>query len=183
MLEIPVEIISAVLFTVFVMVIVNLNTSVVNFFCFALTIFCLVNLGESIGIIFCSLVMHVGFSVSMTNSVLGVVNVMSGLMSSDMPIVLDGINRVSPVPYFTRLITVNEFDTSSRFTCTTFEIENNQCLYRTGSEVLSLLTSPGSSAMPFDPNQFTLYIVVGCALTIGYRYIAYVILRWRAQTI
>jgi hypothetical protein len=46
LIEIPVEIFSALLYTLFAMVFVGLNTSVATFFSFVFCIFCLVNLGE-----------------------------------------------------------------------------------------------------------------------------------------
>lgn len=176
-LEIPIEFISACLFTIFAMVIVGLNLSVTNYFCYVLTVFALVNLGESIGIIFCSIVDHVGFSVSLTNSLLGVFTVMSGLMSADMPLVLDRFNMISPVPYFTRLITINEFPSSVTFSCTPQDIAANICIYQNGTDVLNLLAQPGRFS--FDPSKFVFYILTGSLLTIAYRILAYLVLKAR----
>jgi hypothetical protein len=78
-IEIPIEIISALLFTLFAQYISGLNTTIINYLCYSLAVACLVNLGESMGIAFCSIVQHVGFSVSLTNSLLGALNVMSGI--------------------------------------------------------------------------------------------------------
>ncbi|KAI8929947.1 P-loop containing nucleoside triphosphate hydrolase protein [Entophlyctis helioformis] len=144
-----------------------------------LSVFCLTNLGESIGIAFCSIVDHIGFSVSLTNSVLGIFVAMSGILSAGMPIFLDRINRISPIAYFARLMTVNEFDPSTSFTCTPQDIQTGNCLYRTGPDVLRLLTS-SSNVFSFDGSQTTLYIIVGCVLTVVYRLVAYAVLRWRA---
>ena len=179
LVEIPVEIVSAVIYTIFTMVVVGLNLSVGNFFCMTLAVFALTNCGESIGIAFCSIVNHVGFSVSITNSVLGIFVVMSGIMSASMPIVLDRINRISPIPYFTRLVVINEFDRYTTFTCTDEETANGTCLYKNGSDVLRLLTS-NSDVFQFSYSDFNLYIITGCALLIVYRIISFLILWNRA---
>jgi hypothetical protein len=179
-IEIPIEIISSFGYTAFALVVVGLNTTWTAFFCMVLTTFCLVNVGESIGLAFCALVDHVGFSVSLTNSVLGVFTVMSGLMSASMPLFLDRLNRISPVPYFTRLMTINEFDSNARFACTQEEILTRNCLYRNGEDVLRLLTG-NSDVFAFESNKFVFYIVVGCAITVAYRLVAYLILKARAQ--
>jgi hypothetical protein len=179
-IEIPIEIISSFGYTAFALVVVGLNTTWTSFFCMTLVTFCLVNVGESIGLAFCALVDHVGFSVSLTNSVLGVFTVMSGLMSASMPLFLDRLNRISPVPYFTRLMTINEFDSNARFTCTQAEIQTRNCLYRNGEDVLRLLTG-NSDVFAFESDKFVFYLVVGCAITVSYRMIAYLILKFRAQ--
>ncbi|KAI8894891.1 P-loop containing nucleoside triphosphate hydrolase protein [Globomyces pollinis-pini] len=181
LLEIPVEIVSAFLFTIFTQIVVGLNVSWTNYICMSLAIFGLVNTGESIGIMFTSIVGHVGFSVSMTSCVLGIFTVMSGIMSSDMPLFLDRINRISPVPYFARLMVVNEFDSTSRFTCTTEEKSTQQCLYETGDDVLRLLKG-SADTMSFDPNQVSFYLVVGMALAVFYRLVSYLLLRYRTMS-
>lgn len=175
LVEIPIEIISAILFTIFTMVLVGLKTTVFTFFCMTFVVFCLVNLGESIGIAFCSVVRHVGFSVSLTNSVLGVFTVMTGIMSSNMPAFLDRINYISPIPYLARLMTVNEFDSSVSFSCITIENATNTCFYRTGADVLRLLTAGDNFA--FRTEDFALYIGVGALLTAVFRIIAFFILQ------
>ncbi|KAI8911576.1 P-loop containing nucleoside triphosphate hydrolase protein [Gorgonomyces haynaldii] len=180
MIEIPVEIISALLFTLFTMVIVQLRTTVSTFFCMVFAIFCLVNVGESIGIIFCSIVRHVGFSVSLTNAVLGIFNVLTGFLSSKLPVFLDRINRISPIPYFSRMLAINEFDKSVTFTCTPEEIQSYSCIYKTGPDVLRLLTS-STDVFGFDYDSFGFYIGVGAGLTVAYRIIAFFVLKFNAK--
>lgn len=178
-IEVPVEIISSFLFTSFVMVLVGLRTSYLTYFSMSLTVFCLVNLGESIGIVFCSFVEHIGLSLSLTNALLGAFTQMGGLLSSNMPAFLDGINRLSPVPYFTRLLMINEFS-NSNFTCTALETNTGLCLYHTGADVLRLQAS-NTGVFQFDVNQFNLYIICGVLLTIAYRVLAYLALSYRAS--
>eukprot|EP00842_Homolaphlyctis_polyrhiza_P000736 jgi/Hompol1/1663/HPOL_002739-RA len=222
LIEIPVEIVSAILYTIFTMAVVGLNTTVLNFVCMSFVVFLLVNIGESIGIAFCSLVQHVGFSVSLTNSVLGnnlptrctvkqplvvsssdprltnpvcnacalslnsknqtlgIFGIMSGILSSNMPVILDRINRISPIPYLARLMTINEFDSTTTFTCTQTEIASGTCIYHTGADVLRLLTS-SDNIFTFDSSKFTLYITVGALLGLAYRLISFAVLKWAAS--
>lgn len=178
LIEVPVEILSAIFYTIFTMLAVGLYTTATTFFCMVFAVFSLVNVGESIGIAFCSIVHHVGFSVSMTNAVLGIFVVMSGLLSANMPVVLDRINRISPIPYLTRLLATNEFAQTVTFTCTQEEIVSGRCLYRTGSDVLQLLAVNDSFAFEYD--RYGLYVGVTAALFVIYRLIAYVVLKVKA---
>ncbi|EGF82438.1 hypothetical protein BATDEDRAFT_86245 [Batrachochytrium dendrobatidis JAM81] len=180
LIEIPIEIVSALLYSLFIMFAIGLNTTPVTYMCMALSVFCFVNIGESIGIAFCSIVNHVGFSVSLTNSVLGVFVVMSGMLSSNMPLVLDRLNRISPIPYLTRLMAINEFQSNVIYTCTQQEILTGTCMYHTGSDVLKLL-SGSTDTMAFESNKFVLYIVVGCVLAVAYRLIAYMVLLFKVR--
>jgi hypothetical protein len=138
----------------------------------------LLNTGESIGIAFCSLVEHVGFSVSITNSVLGAFGVMSGLMSLNMPAFLDRINRISPVPYFTRLMSVLEFTRESKYTCTDQDVAIGTCIYKTGSDVIRSF-SPNNDNLTFDPDQVVFYLITGICITIAYRMIAYMVMKYK----
>ena len=102
-------------------------------------------------------------------------------MSANMPIFLDRINRISPVPYLCRLMAINEFDETSQFTCTAQEIATRTCFYRNGTDVLNLLTSSTADVLKFERNQFTYYIIVGTSLTVAYRFLAYLVLSYRAK--
>ena len=179
-IEIPVEIISAILFTVFTMVVVGLNTNATSFFSMAFSVFVLTNVGESIGIMFCSLVHHVGFSVSITNAVLGIFVVMSGFMSANMPVFLDRINRISPVSYVGRLMGINEFSETVMFSCSSEEVAQNLCWYQTGSDVLNILAVEGTNTFRYD--QFWVYLGTAAGLLVIYRLLAYGILKMKTKT-
>ncbi|KAH6591647.1 hypothetical protein BASA61_004846 [Batrachochytrium salamandrivorans] len=162
-IEIPLEIISAVLFTVFAMVVVGLNTTFMTFYVHGL----------------CSLLFCEYRRERRDWILLGCIFVvMSGILSSNMPIVLDRLNYMSPIPYLTRLLTINEFDHTTVFSCTQDEIASNTCLYHTGADVLALL-SGSVDVMPFEGGRFAYYALIGGALTVMYRVIAYAILQWK----
>ncbi|KAI8892788.1 P-loop containing nucleoside triphosphate hydrolase protein [Globomyces pollinis-pini] len=175
-IEIPLEIIGALLFAVFGLVVIGFNTTVTSFFSMAFSIFCIVNFAESIGIMFCTLVNDVGFSVSVTNAVLGLFVSMSGILSSNLPIFLDRINRASPVPYFTRLIAINEFVDSAVYVCD----EGESCIYRNGTDVLKKLTS-NEDVFSFEVDDFQYYIYGGLLVTVSYRILAFIVLKIRTQ--
>ncbi|KAI8902367.1 P-loop containing nucleoside triphosphate hydrolase protein [Globomyces pollinis-pini] len=177
-IEIPIELGSSFVFAFFALYVVGLKTTILSFLSMALTSFCLVNFGESIGIAFCSAVDHFGLSTNLTSSVLGVFSIMTGLLSSNMPLILDRINRVSPVPYFAHLLAANEFTSKITFTCTDEQVLTQQCLYKNGTDVLKLLTA-SDDLFTFNENDITYYIVAGVGITIAYRFATFIFLKIR----
>ncbi|KAJ2995287.1 hypothetical protein HDV02_000890, partial [Globomyces sp. JEL0801] len=175
MIEIPIEVISSFIFSIFGLILIGFQLNLTSFLCMTLTSFCLVNLGESIMMILSTVFDHLEFTVNIATSALGIANIMSGMLSADMPVFLDRINRVSPVPYFTRLVTVNEFDNGIQFTCTTTEQLTGQCVYPNGTEVLRLLATD-ENLFTFRVDDFWVYLYVGVGLTVLYRLVAYAVL-------
>ena len=163
----------------FAVVLVGLNLTPETYFSDTYAVFLLVATGESIGIAFCSLIDHIGFSISITNSLLGIFVVMSGLMSSKMPLFLDRLNYISPIPYLTRLITVNEFNSNTIIECTAEEVASQLCFYTNGSQVLSVLTS--NENFPFDENQKGFYAGIAVFLFLFYRIMAFLVLKYSAH--
>ena len=106
---------------------------------------------------------------------LGVFVAMSGLLSANMPDILDYINYISPIPYITRLLTINEFR-STTFSCTPEEISTGRCIYPNGEEVLRKLSSSNS----FSYDQFGYYIGIAALLAVIYRTVAFVVLKIKA---
>ncbi|KAJ2993420.1 hypothetical protein HDV02_002427 [Globomyces sp. JEL0801] len=175
-IEIPMEIISSILFNILAFWVVGMNTTLFSLFCSTITTFCLLNFGESVGLIFCAIANHSGFSLALTNSVLGIVVLMTGIMSTSIPMVLDIFNQLSPVPYLARVITMNEFSSSSQFTCTDIEKLSNQCFYQNGTSVIDILNTT-SGLMDFHVDSVTLFLVLGVTVTLLYRVIAFIVLR------
>lgn len=112
----------------------------------------------------------------MTNAMLGVFVAMSGLLSANMPDILDYINYISPIPYITRLLTINEFDASVTFSCTPEEVSTGRCIYPNGEEVLRKLSSSNS----FSYDQFGYFIGIAASLAVIYRATAFVVLKIKA---
>jgi hypothetical protein len=104
---------------------------------------------------------------------------MSGIMSSDMPTFLDRINYISPIPYLTRLLTVNEFNSNTVITCTQDEINSNTCFYTNGSQVLTQLTSDDRFSFNEDAKLF--YFGISLLLFIIFRIGSFLILKSSAN--
>ena len=100
---------------------------------------------------------------------------MSGLLSSKMPLFLEKINYISPIPYIARYLAVNEFN-GATFSCISEEIQSGRCIYPTGRDVLELL----GEVSTFDVDKVGFYMGISTALIIAYRIIAYIILKIKA---
>ena len=178
-IKIPVGIISSLIYTLLVVALIGLRFTAETYWSAVYAVFCLVATGESFGIAFCSLIEHVGFSISVANSVLGIFVIMSGLMSSNMPTFLDRINYISPIPYLTRLLTVNEFNSNLVITCTQEESTSQTCFYTNGTQVLSQLSS--DDRFSFSEDSKLLYFGVSLLLFIIFRIGSFLILKQSAN--
>ena len=92
----------------------------------------------------------------------------SGILSIDMPAFFKGVNYVSPGKYATGAIAVQAFR-NFEFTCTDAQrLPNGSCPIQTGQQVLDLFNYHTSLAVN---------IGALVAVTVGYRLIAYAVLR------
>lgn len=168
--EIPFEILTSLLFGLLTVFAAGLPRSAGLFFITAFNAFAIVSCGESVGIIFNTLVSHTGFAVSLTSIVLSVATVMGGVMSLNIPPVLQAFNHLSPIkwslgnmaPYSLRGVV---------FTCTEFQrLGNGRCPIETGEDVLRLYKFNGDPRL----NLLALGLV-----TVAYRALGYVVLKAR----
>jgi len=91
-----------------------------------------------------------------------------GVLSLDMPAFFKGLNYVSPASYATAVISIRSF-TDFEFTCTDAQkLPDGNCPIQTGQQVLDLLKYHTSLASN---------IGALIAVTVGYRLIAYAVLR------
>lgn len=136
--EIPFEIFTALLFACLTALAAGLPRSASLFFVVAFNAFAIVSCGESVGIIFNTLVSHTGFAVSIISVLLSVAMVMGGIMSLNIPPVLQALNHLSPVkwsignlaPWTLQGIT---------FSCTDYQrLQSGRCPIETGDDVLNL---------------------------------------------
>ena len=175
--EVPFEVVSSLLFALLADLAVGLQRTPQLFFAIAANVFCITNCGESIGIIFNTLFQHTGFSVNVTNSVLSIGVIMSGIMSTNMPAVLDGINFISPTKYALQNLAPYSL-AGVNFTCEDWQrLPSGRCLIETGHDVLKLYRMDGNV-----PWKSLVALVVA---TLIYRLVAYVTLllkmgRWGA---
>jgi len=163
----PFEIISCLIFSVLAVMVCGLERNAATFFIIAFNAFCITSCGESLGIAFNTLVSHTGFSVNMMSVFLSIAQVMSGVLSLQIPRFLQAWNHLSPVkwavanmaPYTLRGI---------RFTCEAWQKINGACPITTGEQVLDLYK------LNSDPALKLMALGI-CA--IAYRFMAYVVLK------
>lgn len=86
----PFEIISCLIFSVLAVMVCGLERNAATFFIIAFNAFCITSCGESLGIAFNTLVSHTGFSVNMMSVFLSIAQVMSGVLSLQIPRFLQG---------------------------------------------------------------------------------------------
>ncbi|KMU90335.1 ATP-binding cassette sub-family G member 5 [Coccidioides immitis H538.4] len=168
-LELPFEIASSLIFGVVAAFAVRLESSVKMLFILAFNCFCIVSCGESLGIMFCTLFSHVGFSVNITSVLLSISTVLGGVLSLNVPAVLQAFNHLSPIKYSVSNLAPYAM-TGQVFTCTDAQrLPNGNCPIETGEQVLMLYNQD-------DKNPAINVMALGL-VAIGYRLVAYLLLK------
>ncbi|KAK5221351.1 hypothetical protein LTR72_006911 [Exophiala xenobiotica] len=174
-LEIPIEVLSALLFGVITVLCVGFPRTPSLVFIFAFNAFCVVNCGESLAIILLTFISHAGLAVSLCCILISISVHLTGIIAITIPGFLGGLNYISPLkwlignlaPYSLRGVT---------FTCTEAQrLPNGRCPIETGQQVLKLYQQEHNAPM---------YLAILAGVTVGYRLSAYVVLkarrtRWR----
>lgn len=156
---------------------VGLPQTATMFFVATFSCFGLVSCGESLGIIFNTLFDHTGFAVNIMGIFLAVANGMAGIISIDMPSLLQALNYLSPIRYATRALGLFSLR-GIKFTCTEDQrFPRGDCPIETGEQVLELYRFDESAKM-------NLVALAGCVL--GYRILSWISLtmmrtRWREK--
>lgn len=148
-------------------------TTATGFFTYAYVVFCLVFLGESLGTLFCAVVYHVGFAVSLVTTAIATADVMAGFLCVNSHIVapLRYINYALPPRWAARVLAVLEFDGAS-FYCTPEQtLSDGTCPLTTGAQVLEMLE--------MQPGQWHVYLAALAATTVAFRTLALVVLHVR----
>lgn len=171
-LEVPFEITTSLIFGVMAAFAIGLERRAKMTFISAFNCFCITSCGESLGIMFCTLFDHVGFSVQVTSVMLSISMVMGGIMSPDIPDVLQGINYISPVMY--SVSNMAPYTMKNRvFTCSDAQrLPDGSCPIETGEQVLNLYNQDKNAAMH----------LMGLGLcAVAYRLAAYGLIKARRQ--
>lgn len=167
-IEVPFEIISAIVFGVLAAFVDNLKRTVPMFLISAFNCFCIISCGESVGIMFCTLFSHIGFAVNVTSILLSISTILGGVMSLNVNEVLQGINHLSPIKYSIANLAPYSLH-GQHFDCTAAErLANGRCPISTGEEVLTLYNLNKDGRM----NIMALGVC-----TIIYRLVAYALLK------
>jgi hypothetical protein len=170
LLELPFEIIASIVFGFVAAYAIDVQRSVQMAFIIGFNCFCIVSCGDSLGIMFCTLFNHVGFSVQITSVLLSISIIMSGIMSLDVPDVLNAFNYLSPVKYSVSNMSPYAMRRQT-FTCTDAQrLPTGRCPIETGEEVLDLYNQHGNPEL----NIMALGL---CAIV--YRLVAYLLLKVR----
>ncbi|CAN6626792.1 hypothetical protein TRVA0_011S00474 [Trichomonascus vanleenenianus] len=167
-LEVPFEVVTSFIFSVFLTIITGVRRTPAMFFGTAYAAFAMVNCGESIGIIFNTLFLHEGFAVNVVSVVIAVGCIMAGILSLQMPGFLKGINYISPLKY-SIIPLINLALENTTFDCDGQPIQaDGTCQFGTGDKVLE--TYGLTVSVPK-------YFAALAAAVIIYRAIAYGVLK------
>ncbi|KAF1983495.1 P-loop containing nucleoside triphosphate hydrolase protein, partial [Aulographum hederae CBS 113979] len=168
LLEVPFEVVSGLLFSVFYCVVVDVRRTVGMFFVVAFNAFCITSCGESLGMIFNTLFSHTGFAVNLTSVFLSLAQIMSGIMSISMPSFLRAMNYLSPAKFVVGNVAPYALR-GQVFSCDPAQmLPNGRCPLQTGEEILQLYR------LDVDPR----WQVVGlAACMVVYRGVAYLLLK------
>jgi len=167
-LEIPLEIVTSLLFAVFMIFAISLPHTVLLFFIASINAFCAVSVGESVGIIFNTLFSHTGFAMNVASTVLSIGTTMAGVMSTNMPAILEHLNYLSPLRYMIRNFTPYSL-MGIKFTCTDDQrLPDGRCVIASGEQVLKLYRLDEDS-----PELMLVGLVVAAVI---YRILAYLVL-------
>lgn len=117
LIEIPMDIIGAMIAAAFFGPIVGLPRTAEMYFALVYCAFMIVFCGESLGIITNTVFNEAGFAVNSVSIVLSVGTFMAGIMSLNMDKVLKGINYISPLKFSTIILVNMGFPESVEFGC------------------------------------------------------------------
>ncbi|PBK66488.1 P-loop containing nucleoside triphosphate hydrolase protein [Armillaria solidipes] len=169
-LELPFEIVTALIYSLFVSISANLGRTVPIFFITALNGLCIVNAGESLGMIMNTfLTQDTGLALTITNILMSIAMYMAGLVSLNMPGFLKYLNKLNPLGYSVRNMMPYVFR-SQTFSCGDDQrLTDGSCAISTGEQVLEIFNLKDVNA------HLNLCAVVISAVV--YRLLAYAVLK------
>ncbi|KAK0214526.1 P-loop containing nucleoside triphosphate hydrolase protein [Armillaria fumosa] len=169
-LELPFEIATALIYSLFVSISANLGRTVSIFFITALNGLCIVNAGESLGIIMNTFfTQDTGLALSISNILMSIAMYMAGLMSLNMPVFLKHLNKLNPLGYSVRNMMPYVLR-GQTFSCEDDQrLTDGSCAISTGEQVLEIFNLKDVNA------PLNLCAVVVSAVV--YRLLAYAVLK------
>ncbi|KAK0187369.1 P-loop containing nucleoside triphosphate hydrolase protein [Armillaria mellea] len=168
--ELPFEIATALIYSLFVSIAANLGRTVPIFFITALNGLCIVNAGESLGIIMNTFFTRdTGLALSISNIIMSMAMYMAGIMSLNMSEVLNHLNKLNPLGYSVRNMMPYVLR-GLTFSCGDDQrLADGSCPISTGEQVLEIFHLDGVNA---HLNLGALVIT-----TVVYRLLAYAVLK------
>ncbi|KAK0436366.1 hypothetical protein EV421DRAFT_1739577 [Armillaria borealis] len=169
-LELPFEIVTASIYSLFVSISANLGRTVPIFFITALNGLCIVNAGESLGMIMNTfLTQDTGLALNITNILMSIAVYMAGLLSLNMPGFLKYLNKLNPLGYSVRNMMPYVLR-GQMFSCGEDQmLTDGSCAISTGEQVLEIFNLKDVNA------PLNLCTVVISAVV--YRLLAYAVLK------
>jgi len=163
-LEVPMEIVASLLFSVLTVFAARLPCTPGEFFLMAYSAFCVVSCGESFGILFLTMFSHTGLAVSVMSVVLSISIHLAGVLSIDIDAFLQAVNHISPIKWQVGALLSYSLR-GIKFTCTDAQrLANGQCPISSGEQVLDLYRLNVDTAA---------YALALGGVTIGYRVLGY----------
>ncbi|KAK0440521.1 P-loop containing nucleoside triphosphate hydrolase protein [Armillaria borealis] len=169
-LELPFEIVTALVFSLCVSIAANLGRTVPLYFITALNGLCIVNAGESLGMIMNTLLTQdTGLALNISNILMSIAMYMAGLMSLNMPSFLKHLNKLNPLGYSIRNMMPYVLR-GQTFSCGDDQrLIDGSCAISTGEQVLEIFNLKDVNA------PLNLCAVVISAVV--YRLLAYAVLK------
>lgn len=169
LLEVPFEVVTCLVFGVLGDLAVGFPRNPEMFFVSVFCCFGIVSCGESLGIMFNTLFSdHTGFAVTAVSIVLSVGNITQGILSINMPALVNAFNYLSPLRYAVKALAPVSLR-GLTFTCDEAQrLPDGSCIIGTGEQVLQLYK------LDVDP---AVNIAALAACVVAYRLVAYLLLR------
>lgn len=166
--EIPIAMVSVLIYSVLTYAVIGLKTEFSAFLIFYTALFFILFAGESFGIMLCAAFYDIGVANSLAAVIFSLFMLMSGFFRpiSGIPAVLRYFDYLMITAYATQVLAINEFE-GATYTCP----ENTTCRYQTGEDVLQ--------SLDIDPNNFWFCFAAIILLAFLYRFIGYLILRFK----
>ncbi|KAH3671245.1 hypothetical protein OGAPHI_000468 [Ogataea philodendri] len=169
LIEIPFEILNALVFSVLLMFVVGFQYDVGLFFAMVYTSGLVVNAGESVGLSFNTVFDHPGFALNVISIICSVGVAMAGLLAMTLDDFLSALNYLSPAHYCVMTVSNLVFTDKLKLYCTKDELVNNgQCLFNTGKDVMDSYNLKV---------HLKLYLVLIAVVTVCHRLIPLALLR------
>lgn len=167
LVELPYEVIPGIIFSVLVVFGIGLPRTAGMFFAMLFSSVVAINSGESLGIIFNSLMNHLGLLTNVLVNLFVIAIFMAGTMSLQMPNFFKAWNYINPVKYIVQ-ICVNLGFRNQHFSCA-----DGNCLLLTGEDVLDMYNLNSNLAGAFGGLVacFFIYRIISvCAIYVRARW-------------
>ncbi|KAF8305817.1 hypothetical protein DL93DRAFT_2232864 [Clavulina sp. PMI_390] len=138
LVELPFQILSSLLWVVFMNVVTGMQTNARIFFEDAIVSFALQSFGESLGIAFASFYDSTGLELQIVSTVITALTQSCGIVSVTVPRWLSDLAWATVMKSAGRVIAINEC-IGLRINCTEADIASGACFAQTGEELLQIL--------------------------------------------